>query len=73
MTAKQIRKPDQVQAAKELLADEEKKQGDIATQILKKAIDDIDKLGFSVVPCGTFNGNAMSASIKIFKKHATNN
>lgn len=34
-------KPCQVQAAKELLAAEEKKQGDAAVSILKKAIAEI--------------------------------
>lgn len=35
---------DSITAAKELLAAEEKKQGDAAVAILKKAIEKIDKL-----------------------------
>lgn len=59
-----------ITAAKELLAAEEKKQGDAAVAILKKAVEDIDKLGFAVVPCGAFTGNAMKASIQVLKKQA---
>lgn len=57
-----------VEEAKALLLAEEKKQGDAAVAILKKAIEEIDKLGFAVVPCGAFQGNAMKASIQVLKK-----
>ena len=59
---------DSITAAKELIAAEEKKQGDAAVAILKKAIEEIDKMGFSVVPCGSFVGNQMNASIQVLKK-----
>lgn len=70
MKPNNTKKLDEVQAAKELLAAEEKKQGDAAVAILKKAVEDIDKLGFMVVPCGAFTGNAMKASIQVLKKQA---
>lgn len=59
---------EKIKEAKELLAAEEKKQGEEAVAILKKAIEEIDKLGFAVVPCGAFNGNAMKSSIQVLKK-----
>lgn len=65
-----LKKIDQVQAAKDLLAAEEKKQGDAAVAILKKAVEEIDKLGFIVVPCGAFTGNSMKASIQVLKKQS---
>lgn len=61
-------KTDEITAAKQLLAAEEKKQGDAAVAILKKAVEEIDKLGFMVIPCGSFVGNQMKASIQVLKK-----
>ena len=58
-----------IEKAKALILAEEKKQGDAAVAILKKAIEEIDKLGFAVVPCGTFQGNFIKANIQVIKKN----
>lgn len=69
MAKENTKTQDSITAAKELIAAEEKKQGEAAVAILKKAIQEIDKLGFVVAPCGAFTGNTIKVSIQVLKKN----
>lgn len=68
MTTNKKQEIDKITEAKQLLAAEEKKQGDLAVEIIKKAVEEIDKLGFIIITSGEFIGNNIKSYIKVVKK-----
>jgi len=57
-----------IKEAKELIAKVEKENLDKATEILKKANEEINELGFVILPRGEFVGNNLKTSIVLASK-----